>query len=789
MSPVTNHTFDLPMIERFYRELPGRVAAVRARLNRPLTLTEKILYAHLDDLESQDLSRGKAYAYFRPDRLAMQDATAQMAILQFMSAGIPRTLIPSTVHCDHLIRAQEGATQDLARALGENQEVYDFLESSCAKYGIGFWKPGAGIIHQVVLENYAFPGAMCIGTDSHTPNAGGLCMIAIGVGGADAVDVMVGFPWGVRLPKLIGIKLTGTLNGWTSPKDIILKVAGILTVKGGTGAIVEYFGPGTRAFSTTGKGTITNMGAEIGATTSVFPWDERATAYLQATGRPEVAALAAANAQHLTADPQVEANPAAYYDQVIEIDLSTLEPQIVGPHTPDLCRPISGMKKAVKDSDYPEHIRNALIGSCTNSSYEDMSRAADVARQATEAGLSLAVPLLVTPGSERIHKTIQRDGQMATLQKAGAVVLANACGPCIGQWKRTDIKAGEKNAILTSYNRNFPARNDGSAETMAFIGSPEVVTALAFSGKLTFNPLRDGIFKADGTEFRFRAPKSKELPADGFVSDLEGYLAPAAQADSVAVRIDPKSDRLAALEPFETWNGKDPKGMPVLLKAKGKCTTDHISMAGPWLRYRGHLDKISDNMFLGANNAFSKDAGTAVHQPSGKIDKVAAVARTYKKKRRRWVVFGDENYGEGSSREHAAMEPRHLGCAAVIVRSFARIHETNLKKQGVLALTLADPKDWDKVKADDKVDLKGLTKLAPDSRVTVILNHADGTKDTIETTHTMTAEQIEWFKAGSALNYARRLVAEQAAHDGEAAPAATYAPAVTAKAADPAEVL
>jgi aconitate hydratase len=744
---------DLDAVRRLYESLRDRHAVLRRRLGRPITLAEKVLLGHLDDVERQELERGVSYGAFRPDRVAMQDATAQMALLQFMSAGRQRVAVPSTVHCDHLIRAQTGAGEDLERAIGENREVYEFLRTVSAKYGIGFWKPGAGIIHQVVLENYAFPGGMMIGTDSHTPNAGGLGMIAIGVGGADAVDVMVGLPWTVRLPKLIGVRLTGKPSGWTAPKDVILKLAGILTVKGGTGAIVEYFGEGTKALSCTGKATITNMGAEIGATTSIFPFDGRMAAYLRATGRDALAALAEKHAALLVADPEVEGAAERYFDRIIEIDLSTLEPHLVGPHTPDLAHPVSRMAKDAKENDYPETLSSALIGSCTNSSYEDMDRAASLARQAAAAGLRVKTPFLITPGSEQVYRTIQRDGQMKVLEEVGGVVLANACGPCIGQWKRTDVEMGTRNSIVTSFNRNFRRRNDGNAETLAFIGSPEIVTALAFAGKLTFDPARDSIPKPDGSPFRFRAPEGRELPAGGFVADPEGFVPPAEHGEDVEVVVAPDSERLQLLEPFAAWGGKDLEGLPLLMKAEGKCTTDHISAAGPWLRFRGHLDRISDNMFLGAVNAFSGEAGRGKNVFTGETKKFQEVARDYKARGVRWVVVGDENYGEGSSREHAAMSPRFLGAAAVIVKSFARIHETNLKKQGVLPLTFADKADYDKVREGDRVDVRGLTKLAPGSTVMVVLHHEDGTKDEIACSHTMNAEQIEWFQAGSALNW------------------------------------
>jgi len=737
-------------IETLYRGWRETSAAWRKRLGRPLTYAEKVLFNHFHSAEGEDLARGRAWVTFRIDRVAMQDATAQMAILQFMQAGRKRVAVPSTVHCDHLIRAETGAAADLRRAESENAEVYSFLRDASAKYGIGFWKPGSGIIHQVVLENYAFPGGMMIGTDSHTPNAGGLGMVAIGVGGADACETMAGMPWGVKMPKLIGVHLKGRPSGWTSAKDVILKVAEILTVSGGTGAIVEYFGEGTKALSTTGKGTITNMGAEIGATCSIFPYDARMAEYLRATGRPETAALAERHGAELRCDPEVEREPGKYFDRVIEIDLSTLEPHLVGPHTPDLARPVSRMKEDVQKRGFPDLFRFALIGSCTNSSYEDMSRAAHVARQAVAAGLKVKAPLMVTPGSERVHRTIQRDGQMEVLEKAGATVLANACGPCIGQWKRSDIKPGEKNSILTSYNRNFAARNDGNAETMAFIGSPEIVTALAFAGSLGFDPQRDALRTEDGREFRFEPPQGEDLPSKGFATDPTGYLPPAEDGDRVAIGVAPDSERIQLLTPFPAWDGKDYVDLPVLLKAKGKCTTDHISAAGPWLKYRGHLDRISDNMFLGATNAFTGETGKHHGTPFPKL------AREWKAAGRRWVVFGDENYGEGSSREHAAMSPRHLGCAAVVVKGFARIHETNLKKQGILPLTFANPADYDKVREGDLVSIQGLGALRPGAEVAISLRHEGGATETIRARHTLTAEQIEWFQAGSALAWIGR---------------------------------
>ncbi len=745
------------MVERVYRTTRERLEIVRRRLGRPLTLAEKVLFGHLDDPEGERLERGKAYIRLRPDRVAMQDATAQMALLQFMLSGRDTTAVPTTVHCDHLIRARSGAREDVERAIEENREVYDFLQTASARYGIGFWKPGSGIIHQVVLENYAFPGGMMIGTDSHTPNAGGLGMVAVGVGGADAVDVMSGFPWEVLQPRIIGVRLTGSLHGWTAPKDVILKLLGILTVKGGTNAIIEYFGPGTASISATGKATITNMGAELGATCSIFPYDERMRTYLEATRRGEIARLADANADLLAADPEVLEDPERYYDRVIEIDLDTLEPHLVGPHTPDLAHPVSRMAADVAEGRYPDTLTAALIGSCTNSSYEDITRAAEIAEQAIARGLRPRATLWVTPGSEQIEATIQRDGQLATLERLGAVVLANACGPCIGQWQRDDIASGERNSIVTSFNRNFAKRNDGNPETHAFIGSPEIVVAYALAGRLSFNPLADELEAPDGTRFRLEPPKpAPEVPPQGFVFKAEGYVPPPEERSSVEVKVRPDSDRLQLLEPFPAWDGKDYERLPVLLKAKGKCTTDHISQAGPWLRYRGHLDNISDNLFLGAVNAFTDEPGTGIDVETGEKLPLPKLARSYKERGIRWVAVGDENYGEGSSREHAAMEPRHLGAVAVIARSFARIHETNLKKQGVLPLTFRDPADYDRIRPDDRISIVGLAELAPGRPVRAILHHADGTEEEILLDHSLNEEQIEWFRAGSALNVLRR---------------------------------
>lgn len=746
-------------IQKLYSHLEVKTAFLRKKLGRPLTLTEKILAAHVSDLANQDFVRGESYLSLHPDRVAMQDATAQMALLQFMQAEPESVAVPTTIHCDHLIQARVGAAEDMKNAIQTNREVYDFLRSASGRYGIGFWQPGAGIIHQVVLENYAFPGGLMIGTDSHTPNAGGLGMLAIGVGGADAADVMSGLPWEVKCPKLIGVHLKGSLSGWASAKDVILKVCGLLTVKGGTDKIVEYFGPGTRSISCTGKGTITNMGAELGATTSVFPFDERMVTYLKLTQRAEIAKLAEQYQKFLTADPEVEKDPKHFYDEVIEIDLSTLEPYVVGPHTPDLARPLSQLAKDAREKGYPVELRAALIGSCTNSSYEDIGRAAHVAAQAQKAGIKAKCYFLITPGSDQIQNTIKRDGQLALLEGIGGTVLANACGPCIGQWKRDDIKVGEKNSIITSFNRNFPARNDGNTETLAFMGSPEIVTAFALTGRLDFNPMKDPIKTPDGREVVLAAPSAPELPAGGFASGEAGYIAPLPEAErrKARIAIDEKSERLQKLEAFSPWDGKDFEGLRVLLKAKGKCTTDHISPAGSWLRYRGHLDKISDNMFLGAINAFTEKPGTVKNWlEGGKIATPAEAARDYKSEKESWVVIGDENYGEGSSREHAAMSPRYLGCKAIIAKSFARIHETNLKKQGVLALKFKNPTDYDKVREDDFVGIKGLKDLAPGKGVTLVLTHADKTTEQVELVHSFTHEQVEWFKEGSALNLMRK---------------------------------
>ena len=744
--------FDLEMIKNVYAALPAKTQHARKLVGRALTLTEKILYAHYFESPSRPAERSKSYVDFAPDRVAMQDATAQMALLQFMSAGRKRVAVPSTVHCDHLIQAQIGAKGDLLRASEDNKEVYDFLASVSNKYGIGFWRPGAGIIHQVVLENYAFPGGMMIGTDSHTPNAGGLGMIAIGVGGADAVDVMAGMPWELKFPDVIGVKLTGALNGWTSAKDVILTVAGILTVKGGTGAIIEYFGEGTKSISCTGKGTICNMGAEIGATTSLFPFDSRMADYLRATERAEIAALAEKVAENLVPDREVLDRPEKFYDRVIEINLSQLEPHVNGPFTPDLAWPISKFAEAVKKNNYPEELKVALIGSCTNSSYEDIERAASVARQATGKGLKAKSEFTITPGSEQIRATIARDGQLDALTAMGGMVLANACGPCIGQWKRHDVKQGEKNSIITSYNRNFTGRNDGNPDTHAFVASPEIVTAFALAGKLTFNPLTDSIMNGKGELVRLDAPRGDELPKRGFTPGDGGFVDPARDGSAIQVKVDPNSDRLQILEPFKPWEKKDLEGLRVLVKVKGKCTTDHISPAGKWLKFRGHLDNISNNMFIGAINAFSGEAGKGKNVLSGEVKDFSGVARDYKAKGIGWVAVGDENYGEGSSREHAAMEPRFLGGRAIIVKSFARIHETNLKKQGMLALTFKNPADYDLIREDDLLAIRGLTSFAPAVPLKLEIKHQDGSIHVIELNHTFNEGQIEWFKAGSALN-------------------------------------
>ncbi len=743
-------------IKRLYESMPSKLDRARKRFGRPLTLAEKILVSHADNFDKQEWSRGKAQLRLRVDRVSLQDATGQMALLQFMQAGKKQVAVPSTVHCDHLIRAQSGAADDMTRAIAENSEVYEFLHSASRKYGIGFWKPGAGIIHQVVLENYAFPGGLMIGADSHTPNGGGLGMVAIGVGGADCGEAMAGLAWEVLDPKLIGVRLTGKLSGWTSAKDVITHLLGVLTVKGGTNKIVEYFGPGAESISATGKGTICNMGAELGATTSLFHFDDRMAAYLRATDRADIATLAEQHRAHLVADPEVLADPKKHYDEIVEIDLSELEPTIVGPHSPDRARPVSKLAAEVKKEGWPAQIKAALIGSCTNSSYEDMKRAAHVAMQASKAGLKAKTPFLVTPGSERIYQTIKRDGIMATFEKAGGTVLANACGPCIGQWKRSDVGKDETNTIVSSFNRNFPGRNDGSASTLSFLASPEIVTAMAFAGTLEFDPVHGTIPGPGGKAFRFTAPESEELPKAGFAKGEEGYEAPAADGESVVIAVAPNSERIQLLQPFPLWDGNDFDALPMLVKTKGKTTTDHISPAGAWLRFRGHLDKISDNMFLGAVNAFTGEAGTGVNPLTGeKGQNFSKMARELKAKGLGWVVIGDENYGEGSSREHAAMSPRYLGCNVVIVRSFARIAETNLKKQGILPLTFSKASDYDLIDQHDRVSVTGLAHLAPGKPVTVVITKPGGKTVTIQCLHSLTDEQIGWFKAGSALNALR----------------------------------
>ncbi|PHZ14388.1 putative aconitase [Rhizopus microsporus ATCC 52813] len=740
-----------------YQRIEDNLKVVKRRLNRPLTLSEKIVYGHLDDPESQDIERGKSYLRLRPDRVACQDATAQMALLQFMSAGLPKVAVPTTVHCDHLIEAQVGGDKDLARAIDINKEVYDFLATCTAKYGIGFWRPGSGIIHQIILENYAFPGGLMIGTDSHTPNAGGLGMVAVGVGGADAVDVMSGVPWELKCPKVIGVKLHGKMQGWTAPKDVILKVAGILTVKGGTGAIVEYFGPGVDTISCTGMGTICNMGAEIGATTSLFPFNRRMGDYLRATNRAEIAKYAESFSDNLKADKD------AQYDELIEIDLDKLEPHLNGPFTPDLATPISKFKDVLKENEWPQELKVGLIGSCTNSSYEDMVRAASIAKQATDHGLKAKSKFTITPGSEQIRATIERDGIMDTLTDVGGVVLANACGPCIGQWDRKDVKKGEKNSIVTSYNRNFTGRNDANPATHAFVASPEIVTALAIAGDMTFNPLTDALTDANGKPFRLNPPSGNELPPKGYDPGQNTYQAPPADSSKIEVKVDPKSNRLQLLEPFEKWNGQDIKEVPILIKVKGKCTTDHISMAGPWLKYRGHLDNISNNMLIGAVNAANDKMNCVENVFTHEHGAVPDVARDYKKRGIKWVVIGDENYGEGSSREHAALEPRYLNGAAIITKSFARIHETNLKKQGMLPLTFANPADYNKIDPTDKVDILGLTDFQEGKPLTLRVHKKDGSTTDIKLNHTFNSGQIEWFKHGSCLNYMKEQQAKQAA--------------------------
>jgi len=752
--------FDIEMIKGVYANFGPKVNAARSLVGKPLTLIEKILYAHLSEtLPAKPYERGKSYVDFNPDRVAMQDATAQMALLQFMQAGRKKVAVPSTVHCDHLIQAKTGAASDLATALDVNSEVYDFLSSVSNKYGIGFWKPGAGIIHQVVLENYAFPGGMMIGTDSHTVNAGGLGMIAIGVGGADAVDVMAGMPWELKFPKLIGVKLTGKLSGWTSSKDVILKVAGILTVKGGTGAILEYFGPGADALSCTGKGTICNMGAEIGATTSVFGYDQKMADYLRGTERASVADMADNIAEHLRGDAEVYAQPEKYFDQVIEINLSELEPHVNGPFTPDLAWPLSKFATAVKENNWPAKLDVGLIGSCTNSSYEDISRSASLARQAAEKGLKAKAEFTITPGSEQVRYTVERDGFLKEFDKIGGMVLANACGPCIGQWARHGAEKGEKNSIITSFNRNFAKRNDGNPNTHAFVASPELVTAFAIAGDLTFNPITDTLVNEKGENVKLDEPMGVELPLKGFAVEDAGYQAPAADGSQVQVIVDPKSDRLQLLANFTPWDGTNLSGLKLLIKVKGKCTTDHISMAGPWLKYRGHLDNISNNMLIGAVNFFYDKTDNVKNQLTGEYGEVPATQRAYKAAGIGSIVVGDENYGEGSSREHAAMEPRFLGVRAVIVKSFARIHETNLKKQGMLGFTFADKADYDKIQEDDTFAFTDLSSFAEGKQVTLKISHANGSEENIKLNHTYNEGQIEWFKAGSALNLIKKQLA------------------------------
>ncbi|MCH2675086.1 MAG: aconitate hydratase [Chloroflexota bacterium] len=742
-------------VEEAYKKMERNLEVVRSRYNRPLTLAEKLLLGHLDDAIGAELDPGESYINLNPDRVAHQDVTGQMAILQFMQSGRNEVAVPTTVHCDHLIQARVGASSDLQDALNESSEVYQFLESSCRKYGMGFWKPGSGIIHQVNLENYAFPGCLVIGTDSHTPNAGGLGSLAIGVGGADAADVMAGLPWEVKYPTLIGVHLTGEMSGWTAPKDVIIYLAGVLTVAGGTNAIIEYFGPGVESISCTGKATITNMGAELGATGDVFPFDSRMATYLQATRRPELAELAEKYKHLLTADPEVEKDPSQYYDRIVEIDLSKLEPHITGPHSPDRARPISALAKEAKEEGFPDAVSAALVGSCTNSSYEDMSRCADLARQAKEHGLNSAAKFMITPGSEQVRATIARDGQQQALEDIGGMVLANACGPCIGQWRRDEMPEGEPNSIVTSYNRNFPKRNDANSGTMNFIASPELAVAMGLGGSLSFNPLTDTLTGADGKEFMLQAPKpAPEVPANGFDSGQATYIAPPEDGSDVNVNVNPDSSRLQILDPWPAWDGQDFTDMPVLVKASGKCTTDHISPAGAWLRFRGHLDNLSDNMFLGAVNAFTDDPGTGLNQLSGEqIQPIPEIAREYKAQGMQWIAIGDTNYGEGSSREHAAMSPRMLGAAAVITRSFARIHEANLKKQGVLPLTFEDPGDYDRIRADDRLSIIGLNNLTPGQPLVCVVSHDDGEEERINLRHTMNPGQIDWFKAGSAMNH------------------------------------
>ena len=751
--------FDIEMIKKVYAEMPAKIEAARKALGRPLTLSEKILFSHLhSEQKLENFERGNSYVDFSPDRVAMQDATAQMALLQFMQAGRPTVAVPSTVHCDHLITAKVGAKTDLAVANTESKEVYDFLASVSNKYGIGFWKPGAGIIHQVVLENYAFPGGMMIGTDSHTVNAGGLGMVAIGVGGADACDVMAGLAWELKWPKLIGIKLSGKLNGWAAPKDVILKVAGILTVKGGTGAIVEYFGEGAAAMSCTGKGTICNMGAEIGATTSTFGYDESMSRYLAATGRADVAAAADAIKEHLNADAEVYADPAKYFDEIIELDLNTLEPHLNGPFTPDLATPISKMKEAAAANGWPNKVEWGLIGSCTNSSYEDLSRAASIAKQAIAKGLVTKAEFGINPGSEQVRYTADRDGLLGTFTDLNATIFTNACGPCIGMWDRMDAEKKEKNTIIHSFNRNFAKRADGNPNTYAFVASPEIVAAIAIAGDLSFNPITDTLTNDRGEQVKLDPPTGDELPVNGFAVEDAGYEAPAADGSGIQVVVDPTSKRLQLLAPFAEWEGTDLKGLKLLIKAKGKCTTDHISMAGPWLKFRGHLDNISNNMLIGAVNYYNEKTDNVKSQLNGEYGPVPSTQRFYKAAGIGTIVVGDENYGEGSSREHAAMEPRFLGVRVVLTKSFARIHETNLKKQGMLALTFADKADYDQIQEDDTIDVIGLTTFAPGTPLTLIFTHADGTTNTIIANHTYNQQQIEWFKEGAALNIIKKQI-------------------------------
>ena len=743
-------------LRALYASMPDSLVRARRKFGRPLTLSEKILVAHCWDFDSQEWERGKAILRLRVDRVALQDVTGQMALFQFMMSGRKRVAVPSTIHCDHLIRAESGAADDLQRAVRESEEVYNFIRSAARKYGLGFWRPGSGIVHQVVLENYATPGTLMIAADSHTPNAGGLGMLAIGVGGADCGEVMAGLPWEVLHPKLVGVHLTGKLSGWTAPKDVITYLCTLLTVKGGTNKIIEYFGPGAESISATGKATICNMGAELGATTSLFAFDARMAAYLRATERADLAALAEDFRPHLVSDPEVAESPKTFYDEIVEINLDTLEPHVVGPHSPDRGRPISKLAGEVKANNWPATITNALIGSCTNSSYEDMRRATHLAMQGLKAGLKAKAKFLITPGSERIYQTIKRDGMIETLSAIGGTVLANACGPCIGQWKRTDIAPNQPNTIVSSFNRNFPGRNDGSQETLSFITSPDLVIALAFAGTLDFNPLTDTLTAPNGQKVRFTAPEGEELPRDGFARGAEGYEEPAVDGDSVTVEVPANSERLQLLGPFAAWNGRDFNDLPVLVKTKGKTTTDHISPAGPWLRFRGHLDKISDNMFLGATNAFTGESGKGVNPLTGEAGQpFSKTARDLKAKGQAWLAIGDENYGEGSSREHAAMSPRYLGGVAVLVRSFARIHETNLKKQGMLPLTFSDPKDYDRIEQNDRVSIVGLAGLEPGKPVTLRIRKPDGRTEEILVKHTMTREQIAWFKAGSALNAAQ----------------------------------